>query len=209
METETKERPTEVARSPKFEAIERAAYELFLSRGFGSVSMDEIAKRAGVSKATIYSHFADKAELFAGMMRADCAMSWVKNELSDRSVDDVRGVLLELGRSYIGLLAEKGAMQRIVIAEAMRFPEIAQIFFENGPNASRLALTGYLDRVCATGKLAIPDTNRGANQFFALLRDDIYLRGVLGLDSGEDLQAALDQTVTAAVDLFLKGYAPS
>jgi AcrR family transcriptional regulator len=206
MDTDTEIRKPAEPRSPKFAAIERAAYELFLQHGYGNVTMDEIARRAGVSKATIYAHFADKAELFAGIMRTDCSMTWVKGELEGRPVDDVRACLIDLGHSYMGVLTEKGAMSRMVIAESQRFPELAEIFFEHGPNASRRALARYLERACAAGKLAIADTDRAANQFYALLRDDTYLRGLLGLPIAGG-QAELDAVVEAAVDLFLKGYA--
>lgn len=197
------------SRLSKAESIELAAYELFQNRGYGNVSMDEIAKVAGVSKATIYSHFPDKAELFASLMRAKCAMSWVRTELDERpaSPDAVRPCLLELARSYIEVLVEKGAGTRIVITEGRRFPELAEIFFENGPLASRGALKRYLDRVCAEGVLSIADTDQAANQFFALLRDDTYLRVLLDLPVA-NAKAELNAAAFSAVDMFLRAYAP-
>jgi AcrR family transcriptional regulator len=197
------------SRLGKAESIELAAFELFQQRGYGNVSMDEIAKIAGVSKATIYSHFPDKAELFASLMRTKCAMSWVRTELDERPAgpDDVRPCLLDLGQSYIEVLCEKGTGTRIVIAEGRRFPELAEIFYEHGPKASRDALKRYLDRACAAGVLSIPDTDRAANQFYALLRDDTYLRVLLDLPI-KDAKAELHATVVSAVDMFLRAHAP-
>lgn len=196
-------------RMSKAEAIERAAFQLFEARGYGDVSMDEIAKVAGVSKATIYSHFPDKAQLFASLMRAKCAMNWVRTELESRPVDaeSVQTNLTEVARAYTGALSEKGPGTRIVIAEGRRFPELAQVFYENGVLAARLALKNYLDRACAAGSLQIDDTDRAANQFFATLRDDTYLRILLGLPV-ENPEAEIKASVKAAIDLFLRAYAP-
>lgn len=207
LKTPAKEPAVAESRSAKAEAIEKAAYQLFQERGYGHVSMDEIAKTAGVSKATIYSHFPDKAELFASLMRASCSMRWVRTELEGRPVDDYRAVLREVADSYMSVLSEKGAMTRMVIAEAPRFPEMADIFFANGPMASRTALGQYLERVKAAGLLAIDDCDHAANQFYALLRDDNSLRVMLGLPV-ENAAAQLEKSIEAAVDMFLRAYRP-
>ena len=62
--------PAEKSRPDKHDAIIRAASEMFLAEGFDRTSLDQIAQRAGVSKQTIYSHFADKEALF----KAICAV---------------------------------------------------------------------------------------------------------------------------------------
>lgn len=197
--------PTE-ARLGKAEAIQRAARELFARRGYGDVSMDEVARVAGVSKATIYSHFKDKEELFAGLMRAECAMSWVRSELAERSLDNVRGTLVELASSYASVLSDKSTLTRMVIAEARRFPALAEIFFDSGPCSSRHQLAIYLGRAAAAGLLAITDPQRAADQFFALLRNDTHLRILLGLPVSEDDVA---DAVDSAIEMFFKAYDPA
>ena len=57
-----------VRRSPSREAIVAAAERLFLERGFGSVSMDELAEAAGVARRTLYNQFASKEEIFREML---------------------------------------------------------------------------------------------------------------------------------------------
>src|ERR1700737_1651174 len=56
----------------KAESILAAAKRSFLAAGFGAVSMDAIAREAGVSKATVYAHFAGKEELFGAMIGREC-----------------------------------------------------------------------------------------------------------------------------------------
>ena len=64
-----------VAAPSKQELIVSAARKLFLSASYDVISMDAIAAEAGVSKATVYSHFQNKEALFAGVMNKMCEES--------------------------------------------------------------------------------------------------------------------------------------
>ena len=64
--------PAAGRRPEKAEAILDAASQLFREHGYGAVSMDQIAREAGVSKATVYAHFVSKDQLFAAMIHNAC-----------------------------------------------------------------------------------------------------------------------------------------
>ena len=59
-------------REEKRKLIIAAATDLFSELGFAQTSMDKIAKKAGVSKQTVYSHFGSKDELFGGAISRKC-----------------------------------------------------------------------------------------------------------------------------------------
>src|SRR5947199_8513841 len=85
----------------KAESILAAAKRSFLAAGFGAVSMDAIAREAGVSKATVYSHFAGKEELFGAMIGRECERYFARFSAGELDPRDVRASLTVLGRRYL------------------------------------------------------------------------------------------------------------
>lgn len=196
-------------RAMKPQQIRDAAARLFLAQGYGAVSMDLIAREAGVSKATIYAHFADKAELFADLVTEECARQWPDIGLLEAEPGDLRETLLALGTVYAELLVSPKAVQtfRMVVAESPRFPELGRAFYEGGPRLIRDKLAAYLSRAAAQGKLALGDARLAAQQFLAMLRCEHHLRALTGL--GEPVTPGeIARVVTAATDMFLRAYAP-
>src|SRR5262245_43838549 len=117
---ERKERPT----VGKAESILAAAKQSFLAAGFGAVSMDTIAREAGVSKATVYAHFAGKEELFGAVVGRECERYLARFSPGELDPRDVRGSLSVLGRRFLELILSPDgiALHRIILAEATRFP---------------------------------------------------------------------------------------
>src|ERR1700743_2647952 len=127
---------TPAARRPeKTEKILEAASELFLEQGYGAVSMDQIARAAGVSKATVYAHFESKENLFAAIIQNGCTTYAVGIVPAIAELDDMREALTRMARSIENfLLAPKTlGIYRVIIAEGPRFPELAEAFVQNGP----------------------------------------------------------------------------
>src|SRR6267142_3786667 len=88
----------------KAESILAAAKRSFLAAGFGAVSMDAIAREAGVSKATVYSHFAGKEELFGAMIGRECERYFARFSAGELDPRDVRASLTVLGRRFLELV---------------------------------------------------------------------------------------------------------
>jgi TetR/AcrR family transcriptional repressor of mexJK operon len=197
-------------RALKPQQIRETAARLFIEHGYGAVSMDAIARAAGVSKATIYAHFVDKAELFGAIMYEECLRAWPDIALLDGEPGDVGTALLGLGRAYAATLSDPRvvAVYRMVVAEAPRFPELGRAFFENGPKmvTDRLAL--YLARAAAQGRLALSDARFAAQQFLALLRGEYHLRSVLQLAPPVE-PAEIDAVAAGATAVFLGAYGVS
>ena len=125
----------------KAEAILSAAAELFLAQGFQGTSMDAVAQRAGVSKQTVYSHFANKEELFKACISAKVA-GYGFDEAARVEDDDLRTALLTIARRFVELMFDPDvvAMHRVVMGEAASQPRIASLFFDSGPKQTKAAV---------------------------------------------------------------------
>ncbi len=193
--------------SPKRQSVLEAAMTLFMAQGYGAVSMDAIARAAGVSKATLYAYFSSKDQLFATIIGEACRQKMVISDLLLDSGNDIRAVLTALARHVLGFLLEERALSihRVVISESMRFPELGRAFYENGPVQFYRVFGDWLAQRTTEGQLAVCDPGRAAEQFIGLLRGGLYLRATLGLRP-PPTEADIDATVAAAVDTFMKAY---
>jgi TetR/AcrR family transcriptional repressor of mexJK operon len=195
------------ALSDKAESILAAAWQSFLARGFGAVSMDAIAREAGASKATVYAYFASKEELFGAVIAREGERYFRGFSAGELDPCAVEASLAEIARRFLDLVLspEAIAINRIIISEASRFPQLGEVFWRAGPERTRVQIEAFLSRAVAAGTLAIADTRVAAEQFVALLRGDIHQRQLLRLDDGVDA-AELAAATAAAVATFLKAF---
>jgi len=202
---EPQERGLRDAGADKRSRILAAARTMFLQHGYGETSMDAIARSAGVSKATLYSHFDGKAQLFAALIVAECRR--LSETIGCRAFEepDVRSTLLSVARDFNELMCsgEGLTMYRIVAAEAPRFPELGRIFYDSGPTVMIDHVAAILRRAADRGLLHVRDPRMAAIQFMNLVHGERHLLRVLDLPN-----AATDQAeyIEASVDLFLAGY---
>jgi TetR/AcrR family transcriptional regulator, mexJK operon transcriptional repressor len=191
--------------SAKARQVLAAARKLFMKEGYGETSMDAIARESGVSKATLYAHFENKAELFAALMVREC--QHLSDQIGRRALDepDIREALLKVAHDFTNLLCSGAGltMYRIVVAEVPRFPELGRIFYESGPNIMIDRLANILRGASERGLLQLDDPRIAAIQFISLIRGELHLARVLGLRAASKKP---DEYIEASVDLFLAGY---
>ncbi len=201
--------PRKPALSPKRGAIVEAATELFLDAGYGAVSMDAIARRAGVSKRTVYSYFPGKEALFGAVMENVCASVIGTQTPAELTSGPLDRVLSEYGRTFLTLITSPQALAvfRVVTAEAARFPELGQVFYRLGPQRCTSALAAYLGEQDRDGILRIPDPQSAAAQFLAMVKGPVHMRLSLGVGPRPG-KAEIEAVVESAVAVFLRGYAP-
>ena len=203
--------PPPAAEPPATKAAQvvQAARRLFMERGYGATSMEAVAREAGVSKATLYAHFAGKAELFSAIVAAECRRFVPTVDESEVDRLPVAEALVRIGRRFLDLLISPPAMAayRVVVAETPRFPELGRAFYDAGPATTLRVLAGYLERATARGELAVADPHTGAALLIGMIRSHLQLRALLGVVASVD-DAERDRHVRAAVELFLGGYAP-
>jgi TetR/AcrR family transcriptional repressor of mexJK operon len=195
------------ALSDKAESILAAAWQSFLARGFGAVSMDAIAREAGASKATVYAYFASKEELFGAVIAREGERYFRGFSAGELDPCAVEASLAEIARRFLDLVLspEAIAINRIIISEASRFPQLGGVFWRAGPERTRVQIEAFLSRAVAAGTLAVADIRVAAEQFVALLRGDIHQRQLLRLDDGVDA-GELAAATAAAVATFLKAF---
>jgi TetR/AcrR family transcriptional regulator, mexJK operon transcriptional repressor len=190
----------------KAESILAAAQRTFLASGFGAASMDAIAREAGASKATVYAYFASKEELFGAVVARESeryAEGFIAGELDP---GDAEGSLRVIAERFLRLLLSPGviAINRIIIGEVARFPVLAEVFWQAGPERVRVQLEGFLLRAAEAGVLEFADLRMAAGQFASLVRGEIHLRALLGLGVVGD--AALSAATASAVATFLRAF---
>jgi len=113
-------------------AIIEAAMDEFIARGFAATRLDDVAKRAGVAKGTIYLHFKDKEALFEELIRT--AIVPLVNKLAagpPSAGGSVRDMIEGFARTFIHEVTttRRGDIVRLIVAEGPRFPEIADFYY--------------------------------------------------------------------------------
>jgi AcrR family transcriptional regulator len=194
-------------RGRKYAQVLDGARAVFMADGFEGASVDDIARAAGVSKATLYSYFADKRLLFMEVARAECVR---QATLAADSIDTAQPapvVLARAARQMIEIATSDFGRQilRVAAAETARFPALGPAFYETGPATARARLTAYFREAIARGELAIPDPDLAADQFHALAKAGISDRILFDPDA-QVTQAERERIVAGAVDMFMARY---
>jgi AcrR family transcriptional regulator len=197
-------------RPEKTVRILEAAGELFIEQGYGAVSMDQIARAAGVSKATVYAHFESKERLFSAIIQHGCAAYAEAVVPVVTGFTDMPETLLRVARFIEDfLLAPKTlGIYRVIIAESPRFPELAQAFVEAGPLPFLRLLTEFFQEADARGALKVPNPRLAAHQLIWLVRGPLYLRRMLNVGDLMNGEPGVEDVVEGAVEMVLKTYAP-
>ena len=190
-------------------AILDAAMMLFPSRGYDGVSVDAIAQQAGVSKLTVYSHFADKEALFAAAVTECCAQLLPHRLFEPDPKLPVSKALFQIARAVIDLMMDERAisLHRVMISQAGQNRRLTEIFFSAGPRAALLEMESFLRHADATGSVRVADPARAAEHFFCLLKGLRHMRVLVGL-CAVPTSTERDEHVREVVKVFLRAFAP-
>lgn len=197
----------EIKKGRKFDQVLSGASEVFMRDGFEGASVDDIARVAGVSKATLYSYFPDKRLLFSEVARLECNRQ-ADAALQEISTDaPIEKALREAASRIVRFFLSDFGQQvfRICVAESYRFPELGQRFYDSGPALMRERLTKILTPYVERGELRINDMDLACNQFGELCKSDLFVRCLCGMPCNTD-DTAIDRVVTGTVEMFLARY---
>ena len=193
--------------STKRRQVVDAAQTLFLAHGYGAVSMDAVARAAGVSKATLYAYFTSKDQLFGTIVGERGVSANLDESLFPAHTDDLGTAMERIGQGVLRFMLRQRtlAIYRIAIAESARFPELGRAFHASGPEAFCRRVVAWLTDQQANGLMRPANVMVATQQYMALLRSGVFLRASLGLPP-EPTDAEIDATVAAAVDTWLRAF---
>jgi AcrR family transcriptional regulator len=194
-------------RATSGEVIVAAATHLFLERGFGAVSMDELAAEAGVARRTLYNQFASKEEIFREMLQRILGQLERAVPPGIETQGDVEAVLrlvarmilqLHRNRDYLGFL-------RMVVADSRQFPWIAEEFTAiMNPQMERLIR--LLAHLTSMGVLNCRNPTLAAHQFMGALNDLALWPCMMGR---ERIPVPDEELIEETIRMFLEHYRPS
>jgi len=180
---------------------------LFIEKGYGATSMATVATRARVGKQTLYRRFPDKAALFREVIRRRLDVMLIPE--ADRSEHcDPMAALKEIGRRALGIVLDPDFLQlyRIIIAEALPFPELAAAAADHWGSSCVDVCVDAIRVAQAKGMCRQGDPEMLAQCYLWSLVGDPFLKGLSGEKpiTGEDHDARLEKVWS----VFLEGVSP-
>jgi AcrR family transcriptional regulator len=186
--------------------ILEAALTVFGESGFVRAKIEDVARRAGVSKGTVYCYFDSKESLFREMVRAKVVASLAEAEVFVRTFDgSARELLAELIRRMYGRVRREQMMQlaRVVQGELPHFPELARFYFDEVILRARRLIEQVLERGVASGEFRPSATGFAARGLSSML---VHTAQVQCFFQRFDPQALTEeQAVEGLIDLYLHG----
>lgn len=137
-----------------------AALEVFAEKGFAAAKLDEIARRAGVSKGTLYLYFKDKEDLFRAVVRSAIAPNI---EAITAVIAQAEAPFPDLVRMFFTAFAERearlpiGAVAKMVIGESRNFPELARVWHDEVASKAIGTLAKFVERAQQRGEVRAGD----------------------------------------------------
>ncbi len=186
------------------------ATELLLSHGYGATSIEAIARKARISKRTFYHRFADKPALMSAVvvrlidsLRPPAHVPLVEGRDLEEILVHLAGLML-----HAAVTPRVLALQRLIVAESKRFPDLAAAVARAGGRQEAVTLIGgLLQRYGGHGAVEPAEAEFAAQQFLQMVVSLPQLRAI-GLGTPMS-PAELDAWVRATVALFLGGFGKS
>ncbi|MBC2650435.1 TetR/AcrR family transcriptional regulator [Novosphingobium aerophilum] len=198
-------RPSRAEAEARIEELLESALDLFLTHGFERTSIDAIAAAVRMNKRTVYARFADKSALFLAAVQRAIARDVIPVAILTRlDSGDVEDSLVAIGRLRIEHFLQPAALrlQRILRAESIRFPQIADWHFELSTLPFMTYVAGLLQRAMDEGRIRTVDAAQAAAAFMSLVVGGQVRPLVAGrIPSPGDI----DRRIRFAVDLILHG----
>ncbi|SEF85218.1 TetR/AcrR family transcriptional regulator [Vibrio hangzhouensis] len=183
--------------------ILKAAGALFSERGY-KVSMDEIAKRADVSKQTVYSHFRTKDQLFETCIQYRCEQRVIDESAFDLNVP-VRNMLIEFGIRFQNMHLEPQVLQtyRNAVSQVSSHPQISAAYLKSGPEKTVAVVSEYLQHQHDQGQLHLVSSAKDAAMQLLLM---FHGKAVYWAFLGSQIEQTADEQrayIECCVDMFL------
>jgi len=178
----------------------RVAEDVFLEHGYADTTMDDVAQRAGASKATLYKFFGSKEGLFAASVHQH--VPGLMPGPDDDPDGHVYDRLIAWGHGVIDMIAtpRSVALYRVIVSEVTRAPELGRLFYANGPAEAERAVAALIRQGIEHGELACDDPEMLADTFVSMVLGSWLRRALVGIISprpgDEQVKRAADMLFT-------------
>jgi AcrR family transcriptional regulator len=137
------------------EAIIEAALDEFISRGFTATRIDDVARRAGVAKGTIYLHFKDKESMFEELIRTALVPLIGRLHAPPPIGGSVRDAVEAFARTFIQevVSTRRGDIVRLIVAEGPRFPSIADFYYREVVSRGLAGMRALIELAVSRGEI--------------------------------------------------------
>jgi AcrR family transcriptional regulator len=136
-------------------AIVDAAMEEFIARGFAATRLDDIAKRAGVAKGTIYLHFKDKESMFEELVRTVIVPVVARLNALPPLTGSVRDLIEAFANNFLKEVigTRRGDLVRLIVAEGPRFPSVADFYYREVVSRGMAGMRALIELAIARGEI--------------------------------------------------------
>ena len=200
---------TVIEQTDKELAVLKAATSVFLAHGFSAATTDMIQREAAVSKATMYACFPNKEALFAAVIEHECALMTVTFKAMRISPGNIAKTLTDLGMSCLNIVLSPTALalNRVVMAEAPRFPELGRRFYLAGPKVVNSMVAELLSEAAQIGEINVQSVGveAAATLFLGMVRAQAQTECLTHPDTRPSA-AQKDYWVQIAVTTFLAAF---
>jgi AcrR family transcriptional regulator len=198
----------EANRQNRREAIIEVASRSFLEDGYAGTTMSAIAARLGGSKGTLWNYFPSKEVLFEAVLDRATTEFRAQLTLILDPADDLEHALGSFCHEFISKVTSPVAiaLNRLVVGEVNRFPEIGKIFYERGPRRTHTLLADFLTGAMNRGLLRRTDPVRCAQQLNAMCMSGCHQQLMMGVIDAATPDMINDDA-QRTLDTFMRAYA--
>ncbi|HKW40551.1 MAG TPA: TetR/AcrR family transcriptional regulator [Gemmatimonadales bacterium] len=188
--------------------IVAAALEVFGERGFAATKLADVARRAGITKGTLYLYFDSKEALFKAVVREAIVPVIVQGEALARAhTGSARELLEQLVREYWRLVGETAVagIPKLMMAEAATFPELTRFYYDEVVTRGHRLMAGVIERGIKSGEFRDVDLKVAAKLAMSPLIHAVVAQRAFAscMPEGFNVQKYLD----THIDLYLHGIA--
>jgi len=185
-----------------------AALEVFVEKGFAATKLADVARRAGVTKGTVYLYFDSKEALFKAVVRETIVPVIAQGEALARSfTGSARELVERLVREYWRLVGETAlaGIPKLMMAEAATFPELTRFYYDEVVTRGHRLMAGVIERGIKNGEFRPVDVMVAAKLAMSPLIHAVVARRAFASCMPEAFN--VQQYLDTHIDLYLHGIA--
>jgi TetR/AcrR family transcriptional regulator, mexJK operon transcriptional repressor len=188
-------------------AILDIAHDAFMRDGYSGASMSRIAALVGGSKATLYSYFPSKKDLFLAVTDRESEMLLNQIFSVGPAMDDLRAGIVDLARRCLTTMLSDRIVEsyRLIIAEAGRFPEIGKMTYELAVKRGLERVAAFFRQAMNRGGLRPGDPHRAADLFWDLVAGNLHKKRLWSVVEHADA-LAIEIEAQRIAQIFLAAY---